>query len=260
MNGLNIRSVALVLLLLPLSVSAAMTQQRPKVVVQFERLADNYRQYGANVDSAAASRIATQLQQHIGYVNFLAPGGRSSNELRIKLNRAPNGEVWLSADLFIDGEQVDDRLSRWISFDRKPGGNRHWFLSALADSISSNRATTLANDLLREVRIVQHPGNRRFRVQKTPLGWLLPFTDKELCMDLRSKLRIHNEVELINGRRRPIEFFAHGTEIGRDHILVQPQEGANRRDLDALRNGKPVSMEVYITDYRRLRSCAHKSS
>lgn len=240
------------------------------------RLEDSrYRsRFGANapaVEAMIADSIARALADRVGYLRMV-PGGGSEYALVLTLDRQdrqstssfPERGIW--AGLKIPGGTVQEFYWKTL----RPAEEA---LAAVGSDVDV--ASDVARLFRGEIRQLQDSLLNRIPISddglawSSPLGWVLPFSRRDLCMKNQSRLVFVNDVPA--GQLRVERWdtaavtseFALSPPVDPDHqrflhrLFSEPLDGQNMDDhlRRALQEGTAKVTAVYVIEYQPELGC-----
>ena len=253
------------------TVPAIEAADRPEVAVRVEVEAPTFRRElvppgqpsSADIEGAekdAAEQIAARLNRPPRFLRFGPAGAAAVLRFRVVAKAPPTAttalkEIGIVADVTGDvarGEPAYWTLRRQDDIRGTPA-TRKELAAEIADAVARND-DALTRDVLSRVPIAQTSA-----IWKDPWGWIIPFTRRDLCMDVGSRLEVANEVRQGFGPRRlslpaemrgefdPEDVAAPGDL--RHHIFV---EALDHPDLQVLKAAAaPRVAAVRVTQYLR---------
>ena len=226
----------------------------------------------AEAERDAAAQIARALDDPPGFLRFgTSPPAAATLTVRV-VSKAPEGartalqEFGLAVDVTGDGV-ARGPAAYWVL---RPQDDIRGYPSTkqeLAQEISARVADNL-DALMREV-LSRVPIAATSAMLKDPWGWIIPFTPQDICIDVRSRFTISNEIQQSVGKRAldlPAEFTlvfdppaASALDDQRHRIFT----GAlDHPELELLKQAGAATVKaVRVTQYLRLQSgCGRQPS
>jgi len=187
---------------------AAPAAEPPLVKVEFKLNDDSYRQHfdrspaviGA-LEAAVAERLSRTLSDHHRFLRFAsAPAGPGEYGLRVALEplsaaeNPPLREVGLQVSASGPDGGVQQARAYWRLRTAQQGLVRIGSPDELGKEIEVKTEAAgfhdlLAHDVLRRIPIAE-----KGFLWTDPLGWILPYRDRELCMGQGSRLVVRNNL------------------------------------------------------------------
>jgi hypothetical protein len=219
------------------------------------------------LESKAAQVIAMRLGGRIGFVRF-APGRTGDAVLAFRLDdnvRTARGLREVGFHLELSGGGIAPRRTYWKfrAQDRfaEPVGSVEALVREIDLRVQETDHKVLVTELLSEVPIA-----RSGKVWRNPLGWVIPHRNADLCMDLKSLLRVENTLPSGAG---PVLKEYTAKAVGdfnppgptpldefRGRLFIEAMPG--QEALDQLNTVQPdqVSVKaVYVKEYLHLDPC-----
>lgn len=271
------RTISVVLALLAVlgAVRPAAGEQRTPVAVKV--VVVEYRNdFGARVadlERAAAERIAARLGRHLGFLRFTpSPGAPYTLTFEIKAKvppERPGAPREVGFHVRLDGPDVREGTDYLVFRGEEEFGRPIGDVAAMAAEIDvrlrDDDLRGRLGKLLRQIPIARSPVAKSAYVWKArPPGWILPYRRSDLCVDFHSQFVIETAVSTAIGRERvelearaAAEFEPPGpTPIDRlrGHIFTRPLDEDRFRAEVAEADGASVEA-IWMKEYRALAGC-----
>lgn len=270
------RTLALALLAAGALAAPPAAAQGPTPVGVFFRLADPrfHTRFGAEADAverAIADTVAVQLARRIGFVRFLA-NTAADYRLVLSVDRRDRG----SAGAF-------DERGIWARLESPdaPSAEIYWLVLRPADAatrpvgsaanLRAEVATLLEHadlGLLKEKLLRNVPISHSALPWDRPVGWAIPLTHDDLCIQDMSVLRVVSTVRqgamslarsydaTVTGSFAVDPPVPAAAQQFLRRVFTEPVDVAHRADIAAaIRSGALTVKAVYVLDYQPAPDC-----
>lgn len=268
MNRMRIMLLVLLIVMVP---SILRGEERPAVKVTFEMTEPSYTEeftWGQmrGIRKEVLSKLIRKLNERIGFLKF-SSGGRADYQLAVNLGpKEKLTSALLLADLprkvgfyvELTGNKVT-KFAYWPFRSEilyhEPIGTVDELKQLIEDNLNELDYTTkLINEALQFIPIANK--GELWRDDLTDIGWVIPFSESELCMDQDTILKVINSFQVSDDLWISKTFSAKTNTDYRGNILSLAYETEKQKvDLKRLRE---VAIEkyrfdkVYVVDYKRI--------
>lgn len=246
---------------------------RPVVAVSFDlavpRWVNTFGDQRDALQAKAAQAVASWLDQQMGFVDFEA-GSSGPHRLVLHLEVAPDAgtrpykETQLRLELL--GQPTAQPLVwRFRPDDRfgEPTGGVDGLVREIGLRLGGIDKQALVRQVLSRVPIASEA-----QLWKDPVGWVIPYSRTDLCMDLRSLLHIENMMPSgagpvlkeydarATGDFKPPEAQPAAATL-RGRVFTEPQTSPEGlAELGRAKADQVAIRAVYIVEYQPLATCS----
>ena len=255
------------------TITQGSAEQKTIVGVKFVLDEHSYRKHFlrdiALLEREATARIVKKLREHIGFLDFAPMPPEPLFKLTVRLDakeppERPGAAREVGFHIILEGPKVTQESDYVIFRAEQDFGTALGTVDSLLTEIGAKLRDQVYKNRIGKL-LNQIPIARSGHVWRTspPVGWVLPYQQKDLCMEFESQLEIENVVPSATGpmplklealASHPFQPLTPTAEHLRGNIFGKATDPSKFQSELGAASQISVSA-VYVKEYRHLVSC-----